>query len=203
MLARASPRKPYVLIELKSSNAFSLEVVKRSHRIGRSSRYHTQHQHQESSNLCVCTDIDTVAVVSDLQKFESTIFHHYFNRCRASIHGILNELLKGMHGGYYNLACSDLVYHVFVERLPAIVSFIGNRIVQVTYLNSLRSLWGEVRSICLSLGTPRKPCVDIHSLLLCASFGLLILRLFPFWNITPYSLICRRLQGDLTLDFPL
>lgn len=36
ILASASPRKPYVLIWLRSSNALILEVVKRSHRIGRS-----------------------------------------------------------------------------------------------------------------------------------------------------------------------
>lgn len=38
MLASASPRNPYVPIDSRSSNAFSFEVVNRSHRIGRSSR---------------------------------------------------------------------------------------------------------------------------------------------------------------------
>ena len=37
MLARASPRKPYVAIEVRSSNFCSLDVVKRSQRMGRSS----------------------------------------------------------------------------------------------------------------------------------------------------------------------
>lgn len=37
MLARASPRNPYVAIEERSSNFCSLDVVKRSHRMGRSS----------------------------------------------------------------------------------------------------------------------------------------------------------------------
>jgi len=39
MLARASPRKPYVAIEVRSSNFWSLDVVKRSQRMGRSSFY--------------------------------------------------------------------------------------------------------------------------------------------------------------------
>ena len=38
MLANASPRKPYVAIDVRSSKAFSFEVVNRSQRIGRSSR---------------------------------------------------------------------------------------------------------------------------------------------------------------------
>lgn len=37
ILASASPRKPYVPIEVRSSKALSLEVVKRSHKIGKSS----------------------------------------------------------------------------------------------------------------------------------------------------------------------
>lgn len=69
------------------------------------------------------TDINTVPIVSDLEKFEATIFYHYFDGRRASIHGIFNKLLEGMHGCYYDLACSNLVYHILVKSLPAVVSF--------------------------------------------------------------------------------
>ena len=38
MLAKASPRNPYVAMAERSSKALSLEVVNLSHRIGKSSR---------------------------------------------------------------------------------------------------------------------------------------------------------------------
>ncbi len=50
MLAKASPRKPYVSIEVKSSKDLSLDVVKRSQSIGRSSFY-DQVRHETIRNL--------------------------------------------------------------------------------------------------------------------------------------------------------
>lgn len=41
MLASASPRNPYVPIDVRSSKSFNFDVVNRSQRIGRSSRYDT------------------------------------------------------------------------------------------------------------------------------------------------------------------
>lgn len=104
-----------------------------------------------------------MAIVSNLEQFKSTIFHNYFNGSRAGIHGILDQLLEGVHWCYYNLARSDLIYHVLVERLPASVSLTANEVVQEAYLDPLRSVWRELRSLCLSLGTSGILGVDLHT----------------------------------------
>ena len=76
------------------------------------------------------TDVDTVPIVSNLEEFESTIFHNYLYGRRASIHGIFNELFEGMHWSHYNLARSDLVYNILIERLPAVVRSSRGKITQ-------------------------------------------------------------------------
>ena len=60
ILASASPRKPYVPIDVRSSNAFSLDVVNRSHKIGRSSFYVAVSTHQNCEGR---TNIDAVTII--------------------------------------------------------------------------------------------------------------------------------------------
>lgn len=71
MLASASPRKPYVPIVVRSSKALSLDVVNRSHKIGRSSLC-------PNVSYCIAiieapTDVNSMSIVCDLEKFEPAI----------------------------------------------------------------------------------------------------------------------------------
>ena len=68
MLANASPLKPYVPIEARSSNALSLEVVNLSQRIGKSSFLSRVSRCQRTETIGgPATDIDTMPVVGDLE----------------------------------------------------------------------------------------------------------------------------------------
>ena len=71
MLAKASPRKPYVPMEARSSKVFSFEVVNLSQRIGRSSFY-ISCQNVTSQSVYVApqreTDVNTMAIVSNLEE---------------------------------------------------------------------------------------------------------------------------------------
>ena len=72
MLASASPRKPYVPMEVRSSKALSFDVVKRSHSIGKSSFYKSS----VGDRVAHCrTDINPVPIVCDLEKLEAPVFH--------------------------------------------------------------------------------------------------------------------------------
>jgi hypothetical protein len=75
MLAKASPRKPYVPMEVRSSKALSLEVVKRSHKIGRSS-FLEMSAYDDSKS--VHTYIDAVSVIGNLQQLEAAVFDQDF-----------------------------------------------------------------------------------------------------------------------------
>ena len=77
MLAKASPRKPYVLMEERSSNVLSLDVVNLSHRIGKSS-FCWDGQHVQGMAMRE-TCIDSAAIVCDLEQFEAAIFNQDFH----------------------------------------------------------------------------------------------------------------------------
>lgn len=64
ILASASPRKPYVPIELRSSKAFNFEVVNRSQRIDKSSFCKNLELVYYTASI---TYIDAMAIVGDLQ----------------------------------------------------------------------------------------------------------------------------------------
>lgn len=71
MLASASPRKPYVPMEVRSSNALSFEVVNRSQRMGRSSRCRVSQTATRGFEMQA--HINTVAVVGNLKQLETAI----------------------------------------------------------------------------------------------------------------------------------
>lgn len=68
MLAKASPLKPYVPIEVRSSKVLSLDVVNLSQRMGRSSFYVSFSKIKSGQTRhSAVTDIDAVAVISYLK----------------------------------------------------------------------------------------------------------------------------------------
>lgn len=64
MLARASPLKPYVVIELRSLNSLSLDVVNLSHRISMSSFYSNQ---PLTCTVMSVANMNSGTIISDLQ----------------------------------------------------------------------------------------------------------------------------------------
>ena len=123
ILAKASPLKPYVPIEVRSSKVFSLDVVNLSQRIGRSSFYVRVSKHQGALSLCgTVTDINTMAVVGDLKQLQPSILDDNLDGCRASIHCIFNQLLQSMNRGDYDFAGSDLVDNILIKSLDKPIS---------------------------------------------------------------------------------
>ena len=55
------------------------------------------------------TYIDASAIIGYLQKLQAPLFDQDLNGGRASIDGVLDQLLQSMNRGYNNLACCDLV----------------------------------------------------------------------------------------------
>jgi len=58
-----------------------------------------------------------MAVVSDLEKLQSTFFDENFKGGRASINRIFNELLESMDRCDNNLARSNLIHDVWIKSL--------------------------------------------------------------------------------------
>ena len=67
MLASASPRNPYVPIEVRSSKAFSLEVVNLSQRIDKSSFLIPKSAYSGMEKLYMQPYVDAMAIVCYLE----------------------------------------------------------------------------------------------------------------------------------------
>ncbi len=121
MLASASPRKPYVAMELRSSNDCSLDVVKRSHRIGRSSFYQMVRRKKQSlrvpARAVSRSYLNATAVVRDLQQLEATVFDKHLKSCSAGIDSILHQFLQCVNGSNYNLTSCNFIDNILVQRL--------------------------------------------------------------------------------------
>lgn len=61
--------------------------------------------------------VDSMAIVSNLKKFEATLLDQDVERGRASIDSILDELLQGMDRSDNNFTSSDLVDDIRVQLL--------------------------------------------------------------------------------------
>lgn len=104
-------------MEVKSSKAFSFEVVNLSQSIERSSLYNEGIQLCQEMPIALNTHVDPMPIVRNLKKLQTAIFDSNFHRSRSSIHGILDELLESVHWSDDDLAGSNLVDDIFVQRL--------------------------------------------------------------------------------------
>lgn len=61
-----------------------------------------------------------MAIIRDLKKFETAVFHEDLNRCRSSINRVLDELFQRMHRSDDDLAGGDFVDNIGIQslRLP-------------------------------------------------------------------------------------
>jgi hypothetical protein len=108
MEARASPRKPYVVMRERSSKVRSLDVVKRRQRIGRSACCHARstarsaltsarrHVELAASRRWPWTHPDATAVVLDLEQLEAAVLDRHADRARAGVERVLDQLLEGI-----------------------------------------------------------------------------------------------------------
>lgn len=78
ILAKASPRKPYVAIEARSSKVLIFEVVCRSHRIARSSFYEIISLRWCGIGRLILRYLNTAPVVCDLEQLQTTLFDKDF-----------------------------------------------------------------------------------------------------------------------------
>jgi hypothetical protein len=58
-----------------------------------------------------------MAVVSDLEKLQSTFFDENLKGGRASVNGVFYELLESMNRCDNNLASSNLIHDVWIKSL--------------------------------------------------------------------------------------
>ena len=66
--------------------------------------------------------IDPLPVVRDLQQFQSSIFHEYFQRCRAGIHGILYQFFQRMDRSNNDLSGGNFVHDILIKCLDKTIS---------------------------------------------------------------------------------
>lgn len=62
-----------------------------------------------------------MSVVCYLQELETAFFDKDLQRCRASIHRILNELFECMYWGHYDLASCNFIDNVLIKLLAQTV----------------------------------------------------------------------------------
>jgi hypothetical protein len=108
MLARASPRKPYVPIDVRSSKSFNFDVVNRSQRIGRSSRCDT-YQPRPVARKERTAHVYPVTIVGDLKELQSALFYQNLDRSGPGIDGVFNKFFQCVHWRYDDFAGSDLI----------------------------------------------------------------------------------------------
>lgn len=73
-------------------------------------------------SVCGATDIDTVAVVSDLKQLQPSVLDDDLERSRASIYCVFDQFLQRMNWGDYNFASSDLIDNVLIKSLDMPIS---------------------------------------------------------------------------------
>ena len=142
MLAKASPLKPYVPIDVRSSKVLSLDVVNLSQRIGRSSFYILVSSSDKDQTLHVTvTNVDSVAIVGNLKQLQPSIFDNNLKRSRPGVDSILNQFFQSMNRSDYDFAGSNLVYHILVKSLDKPISYGSTlALLRVCYLDPLGSL---------------------------------------------------------------
>src|SRR5690242_15392610 len=99
MLASASPRNPYVAMVWRSSYFCSLDVVKRSHRMGRSSFCWlgewwsgkvTERKRGESH-------VNATTIVGNLQQLQSSVLDKDLEGRGACVDSIFHQFLQSVH----------------------------------------------------------------------------------------------------------
>lgn len=63
------------------------------------------------------TYINAMAIVCDLEEFQSSFLDKNFEDRRTSIHGVLYKLFQSMDRRDNDLACSNLVDYILVQCL--------------------------------------------------------------------------------------
>lgn len=117
-------------------------MVNLSQRIGKSSFYVLVSNNQSSKALDgTATDIDAVAVVSDLKQFQPSILDDNVERSRTSIHCILDQFFQSMNRGDNDFAGSNFVDNILIKSLDKSISG-GSALglLGTCYLDSLWSL---------------------------------------------------------------
>lgn len=116
ILASASPRKPYVPRDERSSNALILDVVNRSQRIGRSrfcGRARSVATPASSSGLQ--SHPDATPVVLDLQELQASLLDRNADSRRSGVQRVLNQLLQRIRRPlddlYQSLQCQRVLLH--------------------------------------------------------------------------------------------
>ena len=87
------------------------------------------------------TDIDAMAVVSDLKQLQAAILDDNLERGGASIDGIFNQFLQGIDRGDYDFTGSDFVNNILIKRLDRRISC-GSDLGLFQYVCYLDPLWG-------------------------------------------------------------
>ena len=58
-----------------------------------------------------------MAIIGDLEQFQTTVLDYYFQRSRTSVNGIFNQFFECMHWSDNDLSCGNLVDDILVKSL--------------------------------------------------------------------------------------